>query len=107
MKSIARFLLFLFFVLVVVSGFLFTINNTEPVALWLGTSLQSRPLGVWVLLAFGSGALLGLALGVGLWRHVLYRAKVKRLQQRLAAAERELAALKETKPVASPVSGPQ
>jgi uncharacterized integral membrane protein len=89
MKSLARFLLFLFFILMGVLGWLFTIKNTVPVTLWLGFEMQF-PLAVWILLAFGSGGLLGLSLGFGLWRHFTYRVKVKRLQQRLLVIESEL-----------------
>lgn len=90
MKSLVRFLLFLFFILLVVAGFLFTINNTAPVELWFGHDFAARPLGVWMLFAFAAGALLGLGLGAGIWRHLRYRARLYRLQQRLAGAEREL-----------------
>jgi len=90
MKSIARFLLFLLFVLVVFSGFLFTVNNTVEIPLWLGTSLPPKPLGLWVLLAFAVGALLGLLLGFGLWRRVQLKLQVRQLKHRLDLAERQL-----------------
>jgi uncharacterized integral membrane protein len=107
MKSLARFLLFLFFILMGVLGWLFTIKNTMPVTVWLGYELQ-YPLAVWILLAFGSGALLGLSLGFGLWRHLTYRLKVKRLQQRLLAIESELVAARQSQDSAVRLqSGPQ
>ena len=95
MKSLARFLLFVLFVMVVLSGFTFTVNNTPEVALWLGVSLDARPVGVWVLLAFGTGGLLGLLLGFGFWRRMQARLQIMQLTMKLQQAEKELAALKQ------------
>lgn len=90
MKSIARFLLFLLFILVVLSGFLFTVNNTIEIPLWLGTTLPPKPLGLWVLLAFATGAMMGLLLGLGLWHRVQMKLQVRQLRQRLELAEKQL-----------------
>lgn len=95
MKSLARFLLFILFVLVVLSGFIFTVNNTAEVALWLGVSLDSRPVALWVLLAFGTGGLLGLLLGFGLWRRMQSRLQIMQMSMKLQQAEKELSALKQ------------
>lgn len=92
MKSIARFLLFLLFVLVVFSGFLFTVNNTVEIPLWFGATLPPKPLGLWVLFAFAAGALLGLLLGFGLWRRVQLKLQVRQLRNQLDLAERQLSA---------------
>jgi uncharacterized integral membrane protein len=95
MKSIARFLLFLVLILVVLSGFIFTINNTVEVPLWLGVGFAPRPLGVWILLAFTAGGLAGLLLGLGLWRRVQSRLQLRQLRLRLQQTEAELARLKQ------------
>jgi len=90
MNSIARFLLFLLFIIIVISGFLFTVNNTAEIPLWLGASLSPRPLGIWVLFAFAAGALLGLLLGYGLWRRVQLKLQVRQLRHRLESVEKQL-----------------
>lgn len=95
MKSIFRFLLFLVLVLGVLSGFVFTLHNTAPTGLWLGTDLTPRPLALWILLAFGCGGVLGLLLGLGLWRRLQNRVQVMQLRGRLQQAEKELAAMKQ------------
>jgi uncharacterized integral membrane protein len=98
MKSLVRFLLFLLLILVLFAGFIFTLNNTVTVPLWLGADLNPRPLGVWVLLAFVVGGLAGLLLGLGLWQRFRSRMEVRQLKSRLQQAEMELAILKQAPP---------
>lgn len=95
MKSIARFLLFILLVVVVLSGFVFTARNTIEVPLWLGLGFAPRPLGLWLVLAFCAGGVLGLLLGMGLWRRVRARLELRQLRARLQQCERELAVLKQ------------
>lgn len=64
MKRLARFLLFLLLLAALLAGFVFTLNNTLAVPLWLGIDLDPQPLSVWMLLAFASGGLLGVVLGL-------------------------------------------
>ena len=94
MKRLARFLLFLLLLPVLAAGFLFTLNNTVAVPLWFGTYLNPRPLGLWMLLAFASGGLLGLLLGLRLWQRFRSRLELRQLRARLHQAEQELGALK-------------
>lgn len=96
MKSLARFLLFLLLILVLFAGFIFTLNNSAAVPLWLGIDLNPRPLGVWVLLAFIVGGLAGLLLGLGLWQRFRGRIAAHQLKRRLQQAEMELAILKQS-----------
>jgi uncharacterized integral membrane protein len=100
MKSVARFLLFLFFVLVALSGFIFTIRNSAPIGFWLGIGFEPKPVGVWVLLAFTTGGLLGLLLGIGLLSRLRNRMQIMQLRSRLHQAEQELAALKHAQALA-------
>jgi uncharacterized integral membrane protein len=105
MKSLARFLLFLLLILVLFAGFIFTLNNSAAVPLWLGTALNPRPLGIWVLLAFIAGGLAGLLLGLlGLWQRFRQRIEVHQLKKRLQQAEMDLAILKQS--AHSPNNGP-
>lgn len=95
MKRLARFLLFLLLILVLLAGFVFTLNNTTPVPLWLGTDLNPKPLSVWMLLAFSGGGLLGLLLGLGLWQRFRSGLEVRQLRTRLRQLEQEAAVLKQ------------
>ena len=95
MKRLARFLLFLLLILVLLAGFVFTLNNTQPVPLWLGADLNPQPLGIWMLLAFATGGLLGLLLGLGLWQRFRQRLETRQLRARVRQLEQELGALKQ------------
>jgi uncharacterized integral membrane protein len=100
MKRLARFLLFLLLVLVLLAGFVFTLNNTSPVPLWFGADLDPKPLGIWMLLAFSAGGLLGLLLGFGLWQRFLHKLEARQLRARVRQLEQELAESKQAKPPA-------
>jgi lipopolysaccharide assembly protein A len=95
MKRLARFLLFLLLVLVLLAGFVFTLNNTTAVPLWLGTDLNPKPLSVWMLLAFAAGGLLGLLLGLGLLQRVRHRLEVRQLRARVRQLELEASVLRQ------------
>lgn len=95
MKRVARFLFFLLLILVLLAGFVFTLNNTVSVPLWLGTELTAKPLGIWILLAFTSGSLAGLLLGLGLWRRLRSKLEVRQLRMRLQQTEKEIGMLKQ------------
>jgi uncharacterized integral membrane protein len=96
MTRLGRFLLFLFLFLVLVAGFVFMLNNTTRVSLWLGTELPNMPVGLWVLLAFGVGGMLGLLLGMGLWQRLRAGLRIRDLQARLLKSEAQLAHLQKT-----------
>ena len=95
MKRLARFLLFLLLILVLLAGFVFTLNNTVAVPLWVGTELSAKPLGVWILVAFTLGGLSGLLLGLGLWQRFRTRMELQQIRLRLHQTENELALLKQ------------
>jgi len=83
MSKITRFIAGLFFLLVVLAGFIFTSNNSVMVPLWIGIELSPQSLAVWVLLAFVWGGVLGLLLGYGLFRRIKAQFKIKQLEARL------------------------
>lgn len=95
MKSVARFLMFLFFVLVVLAGFVFTLKNRTLVGLWLGTDFQSRPLSVWIIAAFICGGVLGLLVGFGVWGKLRSRVHVMQLQAKLQQNQQEISRLQQ------------
>ena len=90
MKGISRFLMLLLFIIAVFSGLVFSSHNETRVALWLGIDFGAQPLSFWIIAAFSSGGLLGLLLGLGLWRSWALRRKIKQLQRKLVLAENEL-----------------
>ncbi|HEY0962632.1 MAG TPA: lipopolysaccharide assembly protein LapA domain-containing protein [Pseudomonadales bacterium] len=94
MKRLTRFLLVLVLLAVLLAGFIFTLNNTMAVPLWLGTDLNPQPLGLWMLLSFASGGLLGLLLGLGLWRRFRLKREVRQLRAKVHQLELELGVLK-------------
>src|SRR5690606_25917544 len=96
MKRLARSVLLLLLLVVLLAGFVFTLNNTMPVPLWLGIDLNPQPLGLWMLLAFGCGGLLGLLLGLGLWRRFRQRLEVRQLRAKVRELEHELNGLKQS-----------
>lgn len=107
MKSLARFVLFLLFLSMLAFGFVFTVNNTNTVPLWFGTVLQAQPLALWILLAFALGGILGLLLGLGVWRRLRVSLELKRLRAQVQQAESQLADLqrqRETEPVRSQIA---
>ena len=95
MKRLVRFLLFLLLILVLLAGFVFTLNNTTAVPLWLGADLSPKPLSIWMLLAFSSGGLIGLLLGLGLWQRFLHAREARQLRLRVKQLEQELETLKQ------------
>jgi lipopolysaccharide assembly protein A len=95
MKRLARFLFFLLLIFVLLAGFVFTLNNTVAVPLWVGTVLAAKPIGVWILLAFAIGGVAGLLLGLGLWRRFRSNMELRQIRIRLQQTEKELAMLKQ------------
>ena len=90
MKGISRFLMLLLFIIALFAGLVFSGHNQTRVVLWLGTEFPAQPVSVWVSTAFISGGLVGLLLGLGLWRSRASRKKIKQLQQKLLMTENEL-----------------
>lgn len=83
MSKLSRFITALFFLLVVLAGFIFASNNSVVVPLWIGIELAPQSLAVWILLAFAWGGALGLLLGYGLFRRIKAHLKIKNLEARL------------------------
>jgi uncharacterized integral membrane protein len=95
MKSVLRFLWFLLFLLVVLAGFIFTVHNADAVPLWLGLQFDPKPLSVWLLTAFIGGGLIGLSLGLGIWRGLKTRLTLRQQRQRLDQQDKLIAQLRE------------
>lgn len=83
MKGFIRFITFLVFVGIILLAFLFAVNNTTNVSLWLGTNLPPTSVGVLVICAFVAGGLSGLLLGLGVFRNLRYQWRIRRLNAEL------------------------
>jgi uncharacterized integral membrane protein len=94
MKSFAGFLKFLLLMSIVIAGFIFALQNSTPVGLWLVQDFAPRPLSLWILFAFSCGGLSGLLLGYGLWRKIRLSWQLHQLQTQLRTCRQELAELR-------------
>lgn len=95
MQKLIRFCAWLFLLLVFLASVIFSFFNSTAVPLSFGFFMLSpQPLSLWVISAFALGGVIGLSLGIGLFRSLRARLEVKRLRTRLDAAEQEIAALK-------------
>jgi uncharacterized integral membrane protein len=105
MKSLLAFLKFLCLVGFVCAGFVFALRNPTLTGLWLGVDFAPRPLGLWLLLAFACGGLLGLLLGTGISRSLRAAWRIRRLEARLQACQQELAAARHSSALPPPGNG--
>ena len=83
MKGFIRFITFLVFVGIILLAFLFAVNNTTEVNLWIGVELPALSVGVLVIGAFIIGGVLGLVLGAGIFRQLKYKLQIKQLRSQL------------------------
>ena len=88
-KGFLRFVTFLVFVGIVLLAFLFAVNNTTEVSLWIGIELPAFSVGVLIIAAFILGGLLGLVLGLGIFRQLKYVVQIRKLRSQLQKAEED------------------
>lgn len=72
---------------IILLAFLFAVRNTTQVSLWIGITLPQMSVGVLVIGAFILGGLLGLLLGMGIFRQLRYMVKIRHLKSQLARAQ--------------------
>lgn len=85
----------LFLILVFVASITFSYFNSAPVEISFGNIVfPAVPVSVWIVGAFVSGGLLGLVLGLGLFRQLRSRAEIRRLEKELAEARQEVKQLR-------------
>lgn len=85
----------LFLVLVFVASITFSYFNSAPVEIAFGSIVfPAVPVSVWIVGGFVSGGLLGLLLGLGLFRQLRSRAEIRRLQKELTEAKEEVKKLR-------------
>ena len=83
MKGFFRFITFFVFVGTVLLAFLFAVNNTTEISLWVGTELPALSIGVIIIAVFILGGLTGLVLGVGIFRQLKYKVQIRQLKSQL------------------------
>jgi len=97
MRKLAQIFSGLFLMLVFIASITFSYFNTTPVAIsFANLSFAAQPVSVWINGAFVCGGVLGLLLGVGLFRNLRSRTEIRRLTRQLEQSERELAQLRAT-----------
>jgi len=91
MSGLKRFILFIVFFSIVTLGFVFSINNSLEVPLWIMIDLPQQRIGVWIILAFSTGGILGLLLGLGMFRSVRYKLRIRQLEMQLKRSGQAIA----------------
>lgn len=87
MKGFVRFITFLIFISIVLLAFLFAVNNTTEVSLWLGRELPALSVGVLIITAFILGGVIGLFLGIGIFKQLKTMAELRQLRKKIARLE--------------------
>lgn len=95
MHKLAQLLSGIFLVLVFIASITFSYFNTAPVAIsFANWQFQAQPVSVWIIGAFVFGGLLGLFLGLGLFRNFKSRAELRRMKKQLDRARQEVEELR-------------
>ena len=89
MKGFVRFITFLVFVGIILLAFLFAVNNTTVVTLWIGREMPPLSVGVLIICTFILGGLLGLILGLRIFRQLKYILEIRQLRSQLDRAGRQ------------------
>jgi len=95
MRQLTQLLSGFFLLLVFGVSVAFTYYNSIPVSINVGLwQLQSQPVSTWIIGAFVSGGLFGLLFGLGLFKNLKSRVKIRRLTKALSDAEGEISNLR-------------
>jgi uncharacterized integral membrane protein len=92
MSTLSRAMAWLVLVVIFLLSVGFSFFNTQQVPLSFGfLVLSEQPLALWVLGAFAAGGLLGLLLGVGLFRRWRQAREITQLRAQISRLEKEVA----------------
>lgn len=95
MRQLTQLLSGFFLLLVFAVSISFSYYNATPVSIGMGSwQSQALPVSVWIIGAFVSGGLLGLLLGLGLFRKLKSRVEIRRLSKALDEAREEVSRLR-------------
>ena len=88
MKGLLRFISFLVFVGIILLAFMFAVNNTTEVSLWLGLQMPPLSVGVLVICAFVLGGVMGLVLGLRIFQQLKYILQIRHLRSQLGKIDK-------------------
>lgn len=94
MDRFIRFIVSIILIAIILAGFVFSSFNTAEVPLWLGVEFSPQPVGLWLIIAFVLGGVIGLVLGFGLFNRIKNQVQIRQLKTRLRKAEKELDSLR-------------
>jgi uncharacterized integral membrane protein len=90
MRKLVQLIAGLFLLLVLVLSLVFLRANDAPAALSFGRwETGEQAIGLWVVSAFVLGCVLGLLVGLRLFRSLLNRVEIAKLRRRIEKLERE------------------
>ncbi len=90
MKGLVHLIAFLVFVGMILLAFLFAVNNTIEVSLWIGLQLPVLSVGVLVICAFILGGVLGLILGLRIFVQLKYILQIRHLRSQLKKVQKTI-----------------
>ena len=95
MRKIRSLLSGLFLILVFTASVVFTYFNSQPISISVGAwQFPSQPISVWIIGAFVLGGLIGLLLGLGIFKNLKLRAKNRHLNRQLDKAKKQMPLLR-------------
>ena len=95
MRKITKLLSAVFLVLVFTASISFTYFNTTLVEITFGAwEFPPKPVSVWIIGAFVTGGVIGLLLGLGIFKNLRSKYEIKRLTKQLNEAEKEVSQLR-------------
>ena len=95
MRKINNLLSALFLILVFTASITFSYLNTTPVEISIGAwELPPQPVSAWIIGSFVSGGIIGLLLGLGIFKNLKSKSEIRRLRKQLDEAEQEVSQLR-------------
>ena len=95
MRKINNLLSALFLILVFTASITFSYLNTTLVEISIGAwELPPQPVSAWIIGSFVSGGIIGLLLGLGIFKNLKSKSEIRRLRKQLDEAGGEVSQLR-------------
>ena len=95
MRKINNLLSALFLILVFTASITFSYLNTTLVEISIGAwELPPQPVSAWIIGSFVSGGIIGLLLGLGIFKNLKSKSEIRRLRKQLDDAGEEVSQLR-------------